>query len=401
MGQSKIPLYAYVDESGNTGHNLFDEKQPNFFTAALVTKGDFDRVYSNSVRAIAREVGFDALHGKELGLRRLEQISESLLSLLHRSKAVFFVSRVEKKYLLATKLFDSLFDSGENAAIAWHHYNVRPLRIILAFKMAFIVDTETAKAFWKCILEPNEKKAYQMLPDICARLRANVGMLPDEKSRHVLGEALDWAQSHPESIQIHTDRKSSRQGHFPNMVAFANLLDGLETYSKTFRKKVARITHDQQSEFEKTLAMWHEMYSNASSEEIHWAGETYSLQKVVGSEFDVKEDTDSPGIQVADVVLWLYSKFHKGKSLPPGCSAILDYVFSNGWENDFSFAGVEKTLIERFGPMLSQPLTEEQEANAKEMIAKAEENRQRSMEQYEIDKLPPFMRGSSETITKE
>ncbi len=28
-------LYAFVDETGNTGHNLFDKAQPDFFTAAL------------------------------------------------------------------------------------------------------------------------------------------------------------------------------------------------------------------------------------------------------------------------------------------------------------------------------------------------------------------------------
>lgn len=70
------------------------------------------------------------------------------------------------------------------------------------------------------------------------------------------------------------------------MVAFANLLDGLEGYSKRFKRRVARVTHDVQSEFEETLAIWHEMFSNASPEEVRWAGETYSLQKVVGSEFD-------------------------------------------------------------------------------------------------------------------
>ncbi len=40
MGESKIPIYAYVDESGNTGKNIFDTDQPDFFTAALVSKGD-------------------------------------------------------------------------------------------------------------------------------------------------------------------------------------------------------------------------------------------------------------------------------------------------------------------------------------------------------------------------
>ncbi|MEA2899417.1 MAG: hypothetical protein QOJ84_5032 [Bradyrhizobium sp.] len=174
MGQSKIPLYAYVDETGNTGHNLFDEAQPDFFTAALITKGNFDDGYSEAALKLTASLGVDSLHGKELGVERIEKIADGFLALLKRAQAHFFISRVEKKYLLATKLYDSLFDSGENAGVAWHHYNLRPLRLMLAFKLALTVDDETARLFWQCILEPNEAKAYEMLPGICARLHGNL-----------------------------------------------------------------------------------------------------------------------------------------------------------------------------------------------------------------------------------
>lgn len=392
MGQSKIPIYAYIDETGNTGHNLFDEVQPDFFTAALVTKGDFDIAYLAAVKTLASKFGAEALHGKELGINRLETVAADLLRLLSSSKAYFFVSRVEKRYLLATKIFDSLFDSGENAGVAWHHYNVRPLRIMLAFKLARIVDEGTARLFWKCILEPKEKVAYEMLPGVCEALQANIGQLPDERSRQVLGEGLEWARTHPESIQIHVDQKIAKQGHFPNMVAFANLLDGLENYSKMWKKRVARITHDQQSEFEKTLATWHEMFSTASAEEVRWAGETYVFQKVVGSQFEVKEDSISPGIQIADVVLWLYSQLRKGKTLPSGCQGILNYVFSHGWESDFSFVGVEKVLLERYGDIIFGPLPIEKENAARALLEQMEKARLASMARYEEDGLPPFLR---------
>lgn len=392
MGESKHPIYAYVDETGNTGHNLFDEAQPDFYTAALITKGDFDLAFAAYTQALARKLGAESLHGAKLGVRRLEDGASDLLKLLRFSRAHLFVSRVEKRYLLATKIFDSLFDSGENAAVAWHHYNVRPLRLMLAFKLAGIVDEETARLFWQCILEPKKAAVYEMLPRVCEGLQHNVGRLPDKRSRQVLGEGLEWARTHPEAIHIHVDRKIARQGHFPNMVAFANLLEGLEEYSKRWKKPVACITHDQQSEFEQTLSIWHEMYSNASSEVIRWAGESYTLQKVVGSQFEVKEDAGSPGIQVTDIILWLYSQFRKGKELPSGCSEILEYVFANGWESDFSFAGVERSYMERFGPKFTEPLSAEQERAARELLEKAESARLESMAQYEEDKLPPFMR---------
>jgi hypothetical protein len=58
MGQAKIPLYAYIDETGNTGHNLFDEAQPDFFTAALITKGNFDDM-GRRPHCVARRDHFD------------------------------------------------------------------------------------------------------------------------------------------------------------------------------------------------------------------------------------------------------------------------------------------------------------------------------------------------------
>jgi hypothetical protein len=45
-------VFAYVDETGNTGANIFDEDQPDFFTGALVTKSNFDLVYGRDVAAL-------------------------------------------------------------------------------------------------------------------------------------------------------------------------------------------------------------------------------------------------------------------------------------------------------------------------------------------------------------
>lgn len=394
MGDARLPLYAYVDETGNTGHNLFDEAQPDFFTAALITKGDFDRNYDSAIKSLCDRLNIEALHGRELGVAKIESVSQDFLRILRSSQAAFFVSRVEKKYLLATKVFDTIFDSGENAAVAWHHYNIRPLRLTLAFKLARVVTEKIARQFWKCILE-KEHIARAMLPEICSDLLLEVSEIADTKARETFTAGLEWAKAHPESIQISVDQKLAKQAHFPNMVAFSNLLDGLEIYSKRTKKRVARITHDQQSEFEKTLAACHALYSNASPEDIQWAGETYSLQKVVGSEFSVKTDAASVGIQVADLVLWLYSQFRRGKELPEGCLAILKYVFSSGWENDFSFEGVNRVFNEKFGEILATPISQEREGEAKRLLAEFETSRLKSIARYEEDHLPPFMRSEA------
>jgi Protein of unknown function (DUF3800) len=394
MGESKIPIFAYVDESGNTGKNIFDPAQPNFYTAALVTRGDFDAIWGERVRVIARQTGAEAIHANRLGLGRLEEIAGPLFKLVQTSKAHFFLSRVEKKYLLATKMFDVLFDSGENAAVAWHNYNVRPLKIILAFKLAMVIDEKTAREFWSALLMPTEEDAIKALPPICESLKSRLTLIPDERSRQILGEGLDWVIKHPDCIQLATESKLAKQGHFPNLVAFANLLQGLQHFSQLWNKKIARITHDHQSEVGKTIQFWHERFANAASDDIiEWAGERYSLQWAPGSRLIMTHDEESPGIQIADVALWLFAQALNCKDLPPGCTSILGLVLERGWHNDFSFDGVHRHMMEKWGEVFFGPIDEDKLQTARKVIDRAEDRRKASMAQYEADGIVPFMRG--------
>jgi hypothetical protein len=153
------------------------------------------------------------------------------------------------------------------------------------------------------------------------------------------------------------------------MVAFANLLEGLDDRSKKWQRRVRLITHDRQSEFDKTLKFWHEMYSNASPEPLNlFVGETVVMQRVVGSEFEVKSDSESPEIQAIDVILWLYLQHTRGTAMPRDCARLLNYVFKRAWINDFSFAGVEERINERFGQIFRTPLSEDQEQKVRHML---------------------------------
>lgn len=387
-------MFAFVDETGNTGRNLLDEAQPDFFTAALITKSDFDLVYPGAVGRIAKSLGVEALHGKELRLNNVEKVARDLRQLFKKADARFFISRVEKRYLLATKLFDALFNSGENAAVAWHNYNIRPLKIMFAFKVATLITEGIGQRFWDCLLEKNEAKVKAALPEICVSLLERVNILPDQRSREIVTAGLEWARDHPDAIHMHLDSNQARKGHMPNLVAFANLLEGLEGFSKRWARPVRRITHDHQSEFENTLKEWHELYTTASPEPINWAGETYVVQRVVGSSFEMKADDDSVGIQAVDVVLWLYLQFTRKVTIPRESTRLLNYVFRKAYLSDFSFDGVHDAIEKRWGAIMRGEMTPEDEARARQMLEGAEERRLKSMAQYEKDGVVPFMRES-------
>jgi hypothetical protein len=204
---------------------------------------------------------------------------------------------------------------------------------------------------------------------------------------------------HPECVQFATEQQIAKKGHLPNLVAFTNLLDGLQMLSQHFKRKVACITHDEQNEFAHSLQSSHALLSNASSEVIEWAGERHILQKVPGSRFEIKRDEDSVGIQMADVGLWLYGQHLKGKNIPTHCMRLLELILKRGWHNDFSYAGVEAQLLESYGDVLLGPIEAEKLEAGKRMVVMGEERRRVSMEQYEVDGLPPFMRPV--TVTEE
>ncbi|HTO32459.1 MAG TPA: DUF3800 domain-containing protein [Pararhizobium sp.] len=385
-------MFAFVDETGNTGSNIFDEAQPDFFTGALITKTNFDLLYTRAIREICRRHRLDSLHASVLGFGPIEDLAPEILSLLKKIDARFFLSRVEKRYLVATKLFDTFFDSGENPAASWNAYNIRPLKLILCFKVATLLTEDIARQFWEMLMARNERQARLMIPGICHATLERVSMLKDQKSRQIVTETLSWARDHPQALDIFISGRQAKNGHMPNMVAFGNLLDGLEGFSKRWNRPLKEIVHDRQSQFEGSLAEWHRIFSNASDEPIHRPGETIVFQKVAGSTFKVSTSKDSAGIQIADLVLWLFRQYLSGKTLPKHSAGILRYVFKKGYQHDFSFDGVGTQLEQQYREIMAKDIPPEALAEGRRIIEGQERRRQELITLYEEDGLMPYER---------
>jgi hypothetical protein len=389
-------MFAYIDETGNTGVNIFDEVQPYFMTAAVVTRVNFDQKYGARVHKIAREIGEDHFHARVNGMAKIAAVADDIRILLKDAGARFFVANIEKRYLLTTKIFDCLFDSGENPAVPWTAYNLRMLRVILVFKLTRLITEKAAKDFWRCLCAGREDKSRKMLPGIAAQLIEGIDNVPDARSREIFRDALGFVIEHPNAIHFGEDSVFAGKGHLPNFVAFVNMLDGLDRFSKKWNSKVQLITHDEQAEFSKTFREAHEFFRGLPAEKIRWAGEEYSLQKVRDSDFVMRPDTESPGVQMADVILWLYSQKLKGKALPGSCERLLNLVFKKGYQNDFSFGGVEAAMMPHFDEVMRADFSPERWEAARTIQANVEKKRVELVEAYKRDGLSPFERGEPE-----
>lgn len=377
-------MYAYVDETGNTGAKLLDEAQPLFITAALLTRSDFDRRFGDQMRDIARACGVDEIHAAEMGVGRLEEIAPHLLKVLRRAGPAFAIARVEKRYVIATKVFDTLFDAFENKAVPWHVYNVPSLRMLMVFKVAYIIDEGAAEAFLAALMDSNDERAWAKMAEFCRILLPRVALIPDERSREVVGEALQWAADNPEALQFVHSNKVGRKSHLPNLIGFGNLLNAIETRSAIWGRPVEVIRHDRQQEFAAGIKFWHEMYSNAQADVVQLPfGGRMVLRRVFGSSLEISNAKDSPGIQMIDVILWLFARAQRSE-LPPHCQAILNYAYDRGHLDDFSYATAMAATEKLVDDIESRQLPPNAMEASLKLRAEIEERRQAGMQEYAL-----------------
>ncbi len=381
-------MHAYVDETGNTGLAIFDKTQPLFITAAMITKSDFDLLRGQDLARVAAKVGQPALHAAELGTAKIELVAKDLLKLVKAHDARFVLCRVEKRFLAASKVFDTYFDGGENLAVPWAAYNLRHLRMTLVFKIAAcILDEEVARTVWEGITSDRADKSVAVFVKAAREMLNRVERVPDERSREIIRDAMEWAIANPENFSVHTKDKVNRLAHSPNLVAFVNLLTGVERASKAWGRSCTEIVHDRQSQFERTFRQYHELVSNASPEVIEWPGEPpISMRNVPGSRLRVATEKTSPGLQVIDVVLWLFKRVIAGHEVGPNAAKLLHRVYARAWQNDFSFNGVGNQVERQLDDIMDRPMSEEQLQLGRDMVAHGEERRKAVMRQYATTK---------------
>jgi hypothetical protein len=380
-------MFAFVDESGNTGQNLFDEAQPIFSTMALLTRDDFDLAKGPAMAKLCVDQGVVELHAAELGVDGIERIARPLVSILKSAQARFAFARVEKQYLLSTKIFDAVFDVGENQGAHGQIYNIRPLRLIMTFKLAEVIPPDLARDFWKAMMAKRPADATAGLVAFCDAVVRLVAGHRDRRFVQVVTDTLGWARDNPEAIYFHSTGKLARQGHMPNTVAFGNLLDGIELQSKAWGVPIQLIRHDQQNEFAGALAFWHDLYSHASPEAVDlMVGEKFVMQKGYGSRLEMADSAKSHGIQVTDVLLWLFNRASSKKPIGTEGWRLLRHALRRSHQSDFSFEGVGQALERQFGWMMEVDPPADALERAAKVLEEGEAIRRRRVAEYASSK---------------
>jgi hypothetical protein len=370
-------VYCFIDESGNTGLELFDPNQPTLYYGLLTAQANLDVVAEPLLKELRQSLGVKRIHASELGVGRLTTIAEKLVRFSKKNDVRFSLLKVTKPDHSIICFFDQVFDSGMNKAVPWHHY-FTPLRYILVFKVAYLFDEALAKDAWKARRERNTARAAQMLTKLCHDLLARVDRLPDARSRELISGALGWAAQNPHEISYGVGNYDSALQISPNLIGFQQVLQTIALQSSARGRVVRRITVDRQTEFngaQGELADWYrKLRGHTTSMGPGMPTFDYSHMPEVPPTFTPGDA--SAGLELVDITLWIAKRLQEDKPISKELVELFWAQAKRGTTDEVSLAGMDKRwrhLIDL--PEPQKPLPAELQAHFDE----AEEQRKREV----------------------
>ena len=390
-------LVAFTDEAGNTGNHLFDSNQPFFWTGTLIARSNFNRAAEFYVHKWCQRLDVPELHGSELGLPQIERIAHGVEVFIRKNRVRFIFTRLEKEVLCVTKFVDTSFDSGINQAVRPLHYLVRVFRLHIAHIAAELMNLEDRKEFWEAYSQGNCEKFCNVLKRFSQKVRLHI---KDARLRQILTEAVDWAQHHPENLLGATATELDS----PNTVAVGLLIQALHEEIGELGQRLTRFIHDESNQFALAIKATYTSLRgvkapprNASALMSDWT-EADTLDCPI----EMASSESTPGLQVADVVLWLVKRYvDRSFEGFPACTRLVHLILNRSTVRNYTQVQLQEEVQRLLGEVMNAPLTKSEVQRAAQTLASFEQARkQRMPEQVEETEPPPDPRSHAREMRK-
>ncbi len=370
-----IELVAYTDESGNSGNNLFDENQPNFWTGTLVTQTNLEAIAAPVVAECLRIVDRKELHGNALGLGGINKIAVHLIRLFVETKSRFLFTKIEKTHLAGTKFADALLDSGTNQAMSLVQYGPPAARLPLALQLIQLLKKADLLKWWQAF-EKNDDAAFaEMMKRPLDRLeRFHRRGIYHDRTAQLLRDALTWGIAHPKRLL----EGGAHPLDSPNIVALTLIVSMLHGLHERTGARVRTFVHDEQNQFAQHLKFVHAHSKGFQLDNSNICAPLPEVKKVLtfGCELQVGKSSDSLGLQLIDTVLWLIKRFLDSKGKVHGDARLLAlYVMDNGDITPFDRATMIENVVDICNRLEALPLTRKQLDDGRRLVSEFEAKR--------------------------
>lgn len=343
-------MYFYVDESGHSGSDLFDEHQPNLYYGVLSSPQDIDVVAEAELALLRRHLGHPRLHATELGIGRLLEIAPQIEKLQQRLEMSFDVYRFVKADHAIISFFDQVFDSGMNSAVPYEAYWT-PLRYLVLLHVAMMFTPQLAKQAWAARIEINNQIAESQLVEVCMALSKRIKEVPSAEIRKIIKLALSWAGKNPNELGYNISKKKDIITILPNAVAFQLVMQGIAKRLEESARPATKIVVDRQSQFNKSQKWLAKFYGDAREIEIQTGSSEmpqadWSFMPVIP--IQIATDAPSAGLELVDLRLWVTKRMLEKEVPEELLTMILGPHFERTMTDDISLASIAERWLPTF-----------------------------------------------------
>jgi hypothetical protein len=309
-------MFIYADESGNSGRNLFDEAQPIYRQAAILTLADAEAVLEPVIRPELESRGLARLHANELRPHEVAAIAARLIDVLDAAAPwEFHVTLIHKPYLATTKFVDTVFDAGENVGARSLWYNLEFFRHTICCAIDEMLTCRNREKFWSAFLTDDVEGIKASIRNAQTYLDRRVNA---RRLREVIRDAFHCALGYPEELTLSAAAtRRAYKGHTPNMVAFSSLLHAINDFAHVNASPPVAFYHDEQQEFGTTMRETHEFLGP-----IHRVNTGRMMPDLRRVDYDLApfampSSKELVALQAVDMLLWVEQRDNGEPALAP------------------------------------------------------------------------------------
>ena len=360
----------YIDETGNTGSNLFDENQPLFICGGmLVRKISATRIDLSEVRSI---LGVNELHGSEVGLSRLEQVAEILRNVIIEANPFFLFSVIHKPFLVGMKFYDCLFDAGTNPGVSGFHCVSILFKYLYMLKFIYVLEEKDLHDFWKAY----STKDLDAFSSLLQRLRPKYEQsCLDPRGKELILDCLDGALQKPSDVLS----LGFIDADCPNVISVVMFAHDINKHLGRYKCSITDIVHDRQDQFRMAIP---EMFNAIKQTRMIWDLQNlypeYENSAVLEGSLRMEDSEHSDPLQLIDTVLYIFKK-GMSSDLHGNLGKLIQEIADRARPLFMTWQGIESRVYELMIDSESRELTPDMIEKGKLLMAEIDKKRKNNL----------------------
>lgn len=356
-------MNIYLDESGNTGKNLIDEKQPFFNLASVLIRDKKISSLADYLTTLPSDLKdeYGEIKGNNIACYNQSLALTILTEKIPEFTEGFFFGVIEKKFMIAGKIVDNFFDPQYNKKVSnlWTYKS--NFKIELANFLYDNLSEDAMSESYNAFLSKNVDDAKRALSKI-------INETKDIPYEFNLVDTISGIEENLTELIKNISSSNSKNALArgipkntictPNVTSFVEMTNRLESFLEKMQFS-STIIFDDCVQYNTIFETLLKTFIKAPKKIIPISStETFRVGYEYIKGYSVQNSKDSVGLQLADILAstinHVFTKIlqKENNELTPEDRLLVLFIFGITYSSEFGYLTISNKTFERIGNIL-------------------------------------------------